>query len=169
MPYSKNPDKYPAEIQALPEMLKAATQSEYNIPAESEAEARGRKTQMQSYFTAVEARAKEMRQLATRAPAKDGRLTREDAAADALALAELWEGRARTVAGWMIRTPTIGGQPYVQLARRTAGTFGLSLTAAFTQLQPPQAAQQPAPGADPLAEQMALLRQAASQLDGEAG
>ena len=157
MPYSRNPDKYPLEIQQLPQLLRNARQDAYDIAARDLSEAKGRRTQIQAFFAAVERRAAEMRQLAGRAAANS----------DAGAIAEVWEDRARTVAGWMVRViePQAGltTVPLVQIARRTTGDFGKALANAFAAT--PKVEAPVPPPAESLADQFALLRKATEQLE----
>lgn len=153
MPYSKDPAKYPPMLQELPALLARTTMTEVRIPAQDRREANTRRVQIQSYFSALGHKARECRALAqreadkrlkaaqlasntreaTRASAAREeaiRITKDDIH-EAEAVARVWEDRADTVAGWMVRTIEADGVHCVEIAKRTLGDFGAKMLAAF--------------------------------------
>lgn len=158
MPYSKDPGKYPPELQLLPELLMHTTETTFRIPVESRSVAYGKRTQVQAYFSAVRRKAEEMRALAERtldkrlkaaqlaaptranAPnatpevrAKAIRMT-EDDIHEAEGVARTWEDRNETLNGWMVRVVDKPGEWAVEITRRTLGDFGKAMLAAFDAL-----------------------------------
>lgn len=159
MPYSKNPDRYPPELAALLVYLqRPECPPEVRLDCTDEHEAHGRRIQIQSYFAALEHRAKEYEALAMRHIGKAS-------ANEAQALAETWQARAWTAAKWMVRRELV--PPAVVLVRRTlSGGFGASL-GQLLETVPQTAVPAPANPPTDLEAQMALLRQATANLDGK--
>lgn len=156
MPYSKDPAKYPTELQLLPELLDRMKTDKLRIPTSGRSEAHSRRTQIQAYFSAVDRKAKEMRVLAdrergnrlkaaqlaqptrTNAPVsmpKERALAIRDTEGDifdAEAAAKTWEDRAKTCNGWMVRTvEDTEGRWFTEISKRSLGDFGTAMVQAL--------------------------------------
>ncbi len=175
MPYSKNPHKYPPELEGLLQLL-AKRREPLTIQCESPNEAMGKRIMIQSYFRAVAAHSEELSVASVRLRAKPaargeagkGLLDTGPLAMDvavAVELADRWEGYAQTSHQWMVGVDKAKAQVILKPRTLEGSVFGDSL------LQVLQGAADSAPPAasTSIEEQLALLRRATQQLEAREG